>query len=63
MSRPAYNEDQYGTVIIFRKGVSKEEIAKAMNHLKGLLEEVPAKWSDIVKGYDSRYGRPVWYIP
>jgi len=65
---------RYGTVIVFKKGVTKKQAEKALAKLEdsGVVEV--NEWQDpytydtmhtpMVESYDDKYGSgPVWYIP
>ena len=64
---------RYGTLLVFKEGVSKSEIEKAMETLvdSGVLDErhfckpqaKPVFTPYIINEYDDEYGGPAWYIP
>jgi len=59
---------RYGTVLVFKEGVDKERIHRALRALsfKGILD--PEVDKDVIEDkalirFDPKFGSPVWYIP
>ena len=64
---------RYGTVLVFKKGVKKHDIEKALRSIahvlqpdyflkrdaKSYLQYAPYR----VEEYDDKLGGPVWYLP
>lgn len=58
--------DRYGALLRFKPGVSEEEIAKALNKIRDVLDlprDKDFRWSNVVRSYNPAWGEPVWYIP
>lgn len=51
MKRPQYNPNRYGCVLKFRKDATPEQIAKALNSIKEILE-VPSHGVEYRKNND-----------
>lgn len=58
---------QYGTVLVFKPGLSKEEIEKRLRELNDIIDnDGPASTlsgKPDVHSFDSSWGGPVWYVP
>lgn len=49
---------RFGTVLIFKPGISKEKIEAAIASISEVLEP-----NHRLEEYDDKYGSPVWYEP
>lgn len=64
--------EKYGTVLVFKKGFSKEKIQNLLN-TPALLEALEKCWLGSGEGkdyvpyrlnkFEEKWGGPVWYIP
>lgn len=66
---------RYGAVIVFKKELSKAQIAKAMRALGPMVELQTGRYENgkgwipdtdpaqLVKSYNDELGGPVWYVP
>lgn len=65
---------QFGTVLVFRQGVSRAEAENALIRLRGILDpaylphvatnETPEdRIAASVQSFNPDHGGPVWYIP
>jgi hypothetical protein len=57
---------RYGTVLVFKKGITAKQAADALAKIKDVIDldgYVRKGIEDRVQEYDDRYGGPVWYIP
>lgn len=55
---------QYGAVVVFRPGVTKSEIAEALEKLGKLIDPTYyLRGKPPVNEFDREFGGPVWYIP
>lgn len=51
-------ENQFGTVLVFKPGTTKEQAEKILATINEHLD-----WTPYPVGFDPEYGGPVWYIP
>ena len=51
-------DEQVGSVLVFKPGVSEEEARKALEALKDMLDYQPS-----VNSFNPAWGGPVWYVP
>jgi hypothetical protein len=62
---------RYGTVLVFKSGVSKKQAAQALEKIRDVLQDdyCCEDWTSdervpfIVHEFDDEMGGPVWYIP
>lgn len=66
---------RYGTVLVFREGVTKEQAAEALLRLQNVVDFGGTVWNpeygnpryktpfDFIEEFDDKQGGPVWYIP
>ncbi len=65
-----------GTVLVFKKGATKEEVTNALLMIESVLDqdtlgsksddgpaELKVRIKDRIHEFDDGYGGPVWYIP
>lgn len=48
----------HGTVLVFKAGLTQEEIKEALSKIADTLETGPR-----IQSFDDEYGWPVFYIP
>jgi hypothetical protein len=51
-------ERQLGAVVIFREGVTREQVEAALKLIANVTAGTPH-----VNGFNPEWGSPVWYIP
>lgn len=68
---------RHGAVLVFRKGVTPEQAAAALERIRDVIEVPPAvrdwtresapsrpfRMADKVHEFDDEWGGPVWYVP
>ncbi len=55
---------RYGTVLVFKPGIEREEIQEALEDMVGLLDgDCWLEQTPPINEFDDQYGGPVWYIP
>jgi hypothetical protein len=58
------SEKQTGTVLVFKKGVSKEEVKERLKALNDILDSgYYLRGQPTVREFNPDWGGPVWYIP
>lgn len=53
---------QLGTLLVFRPGVTKEQVREALKGLEPLLDTDHCGRPQI-RSFDPNDGHPVWYVP
>lgn len=57
---PARDEEQFGAVVVFPPGMSKEDAQKL---IRRLMKAEPGISVDGPRAFNPDHGSPVWYIP